>query len=209
MHYVFVHGLGQNFSSWNKIIESLNLDLNVSCPDLFTLLGNTNPTYENLYHEFKGYCDNLRGPLNLCGISLGAILSLNYTIDRPDKVTSLVLIGAQYKVPKLLFAIQNCMFYFMPKAVFLKMGVDKKQVIGLTKSMTHLNFTKELVDITCDSLIVCGEKDFANKRAAEKLNTHISNSKYLLIKGGGHELNKDHSGELSYILDRFWSKEKK
>ncbi len=49
---------------------------------------------------------------NLCGISLGGILALNYVLDFPDKVKSLVLIGISHKVPKVMFSIQNIIFRF-------------------------------------------------------------------------------------------------
>ena len=35
--------------------------------------------------------------LNLCGLSLGAVLALNYAIDFPKKVNSLILIAPQYE----------------------------------------------------------------------------------------------------------------
>ena len=38
----------------------------------------------------------------------------NYAIDHPDKVNSLILIAAQYKMPKKLLSIQNTIFRFMP-----------------------------------------------------------------------------------------------
>ncbi|MFD1363427.1 alpha/beta fold hydrolase [Lentibacillus salinarum] len=205
MDYVFIHGLGQDFSSWNKTIDNLDLNSNASCPDLFSLLGTSDPTYNNLYQLFHEYCESFKGPINLCGISLGAILSLNYAIDRPDKVNSLVLIGAQYKMPKVLLTIQNFMFYVIPKSVFLKMGTDKKKFIGLAKSVKQLDFSGKLTDIQCDSLIVCGEKDFANKRASKHLSKYIKGARSVIIQDAGHELNKDSASKLSVIITDFWN----
>ena len=47
-------------------------------------------------------CDKENEEIVLCGLSLGAVLTLNYAIDHPDKVKALVLIAAQYKMPKKL-----------------------------------------------------------------------------------------------------------
>lgn len=208
MNYIFVHGLGQNSSSWNTTIDTMELNSHVSCPDLFSLLGRSDPTYNNLYRLFLEYCDDFRGPINLCGLSLGAILSLNYALDRPNKVNSLILISAQYKMPKLLLAIQNIIFYFMPESVFLKIGIDKERCIRLMKTMRHLDFTERLVDIQCDSLILCGEKDTANKRASKYLSKHIKEACLIIIKDAGHELNIDSPRQLSAIIDNFWSRTK-
>ncbi|QQK80053.1 alpha/beta hydrolase [Salicibibacter cibi] len=205
MHYIFVHGLGQEASSWNSTINSLKLNSNItSCPNLFSLLGTSEPTYQNLYRLFYEYCEGIKEPIHLCGISLGAILSLNYAIDRPDRVDSLVLIGAQYKSPKLLLNFQNVIFYVMPASVFSKVGSDKETFIKLTGSMKELNFTHELANIQCDTLVICGEKDFANKRASKYLSNHIKNANSVMIQDAGHELNKEHSAKLSAILDDFW-----
>ena len=205
MNHIFVHGLGQDSSSWKKTIDTMELNTHMYCPDLFTLLGTSDPAYNNLYRSFLKYCDDFKEPIHLCGLSLGAVLSLNYALDRPEKVHSLVLIGTQYKMPKLLLAIQNILFHFMPKSVFLKIGTDKKLFIRLMKSMKHLDFTERLVDIQCDTLILCGEKDAANKRASKHLSEHIKGARSIIIKDGGHELNIDSSSKLSTIMDDFWS----
>jgi pimeloyl-ACP methyl ester carboxylesterase len=38
-----------------------------------------------IYTTFVKYCNNFTDKLNLCGLSLGGILALNYTIDYPKK----------------------------------------------------------------------------------------------------------------------------
>lgn len=57
-------------------------------------------TYGELYTAFSEECDKENDEIVLCGLSLGAVLALNYAIDHPDKVKALVLIAAQYKMPK-------------------------------------------------------------------------------------------------------------
>lgn len=47
---------------------------------------------------------------------------LQYAIEYPQKVSSLVLIGTQYVMPKWLLQFQNVMFHLMSKSVFQKMG---------------------------------------------------------------------------------------
>lgn len=54
MAYIFVHGLGQNASSWQKTIEYIDMDTQqVVSPDLFSLLEGSKVDYHNLYHLFS------------------------------------------------------------------------------------------------------------------------------------------------------------
>ena len=64
-------------------------------------------------------------PLCICGLSLGALLALDFTIRHGNKVDSLVLIGAQYKVPTLLIDFQNLLFRCMPASVLITWGYQK------------------------------------------------------------------------------------
>ena len=200
MEYVFIHGLGQKSSSWNKTISFMSNSAHISCPDLLTILNQEEVVYENLYLAFSQYCDNISGRLNLCGLSIGAILALNYTIDRPEKVRSLALIGAQYKMPKSLLKLQNIVFRLMPKNSFMTTGFQKKDFIQLTNSMLDLDFSKRLKDISCPALIICGGKDRANKKAAKTLFKSISNAEFHLIEEIGHEVNIEAPELLANII---------
>ncbi|KMK75553.1 alpha/beta fold hydrolase [Alkalihalobacillus pseudalcaliphilus] len=204
MSYILIHGLGQNPSSWQTVIEASQLPTHTYCPDLFQLLGETDPSYENLYEKFKEDLDKKEGRIHLCGLSLGAILSLHYTIERPEKVQSLILIGAQYKMPKLILSMQNFVFQFMPNQTFSKLGINKKSFISLTNSLKELDFTQQLEKITCPTLIVCGEKDLANKPAFKHLSQTIQQAQAIMVKDAGHEINQDHPHELAKVIDGFW-----
>ena len=56
----------------------------------------------------------------------------------------------------------------------------------------------------CNTLILCGEKDFANRAAAFKLKENIPNAKLQLVENAGHEINIDTPEKLGIILDRFY-----
>ena len=111
---IFLHGLGQTSSCWSKTIENIGIEERAVCPNLSTLVQGREANYENLYAAFSDICNEHSEKVNLCGLSLGGVLSLNYAIDHPDMVNSLILIAAQYKMPKKLLSIQNTIFRFMP-----------------------------------------------------------------------------------------------
>ena len=116
MRCIFVHGLGQNSSSWKEIVNELNIDSQINCPNIFDLC-NGELNYNNLYNAFSKYCDTFSESLNICGLSLGGILALNYAFNNPQKVHSLILIGTQYRIPKHLMIFQNIILNLFLKKI--------------------------------------------------------------------------------------------
>lgn len=204
MKFIFLHGLGQTPFSWNETINNLSSKDDIICLDLFKL--NNNFNYKNLYEEFSNYCESFKSPINICGLSLGGIIALNYAIKNPKKVNSLILIGTQYKMPKLLINIQNLVFKFMKKSSFEQIGIEKDSIIKLSKSVKKLNFTKDLCKISCPTLILCGEKDFFNKIVSVKLNKLIVNSEIKFIEKSGHTVNTDNPKMLATFIESFYAK---
>ncbi len=75
-----------------------------------------------------------------CGLSLGAILALDYAIRHANQVSSLILIGVQYKVATLLIDLQNLIFRCMPHKTFEAMCISKSNMIQLSHSIRSLDF---------------------------------------------------------------------
>lgn len=206
MMQIFIHGLGQTPSSWENTIKEMNIQTDVNCPNLSELLKGHKINYTNLYQVFSEHCNTFSEPLNLCGLSLGGVLALNYAIEYPERVQSLVLIGTQYKMPKMLLRFQNIIFRFMPNSMFEQMGFGKKDFIELSRSMMELDFSNGLKKISCPVLVVCGEKDNANKKASIGLNESLSNSEIQIVDGSGHEVNIDRPKQLGDVINDFYKR---
>ncbi len=203
MKHILIHGLGQKASSWNETISYMTGQDTIICPELCLFIKEKDASYSNLYTAFSEYCNNISGPLNLCGLSLGAVLALNYAIDNPKKVNSLVLIAAQYEMPKTLLKLQNIVFKFIPEKSFNSMGLSKNDFIKLTSSMMNLNFNEGLNNILCPVLLICGENDSPNKKATRNLYESISQAEIIFIKDAKHEVNNDNPKELAETLNDF------
>lgn len=202
---ILVHGLGQDETSWNEVKEQLKSnEIKVETPNLFVIVKNNQVNYENMYKAFADYCNSINEKINLCGLSLGGILSIDYAIEHPEKVNSIILIGTPYEIPKKLFKLQNFIFKFMPKKQFENMGISKSDFINLTNSMAKLDIKTKVSDIQCSTLILCGEKDNANIESAKKLNNDIKNSKLEIVKNAGHEVNKENPIELSKLIIKYY-----
>ncbi len=205
MQQIYLHGLGQTPNSWKKTIMQLRPAAHSICPDLAELVQGQDATYQNLYKAFSEKCDGFDEKIDLCGLSLGGVLALNYACEHPEKVNSLVLIAAQYKMPKVLLRIQNILFQFMPKAMFQQTGFSKVDFLLLCKTMMELDFSNSIQKITCPTLVICGEKDSANKKAAVELAGIIKNAEFQVINGSGHEVNIEAPETLAGILYDFYS----
>lgn len=202
---ILVHGLGQTEKSWDKIIEELDKsNIKAENPNLFELAKNYEINYENIYRTFCDYCNSFKEKLNLCGLSLGGILSIDYAIEYPDKVNSIILIGTTYKIPKKMFKLQNFIFRFMPKSTFENMGIKKNDFINLTNSMADLDIKSKVDNIKCKALILCGEKDNVNMESAKQLNRNIKASKLEIIRNAGHEVNTENPKELARVISKYW-----
>ena len=205
MKYILLHGLGQKASSWEDTVKVMNNKSNILCPDLLEWLCNVEPCYSNLYRALEKYCEQFNEPLNLCGLSLGGSLALQYAIEHSEKINSLVLIGTQVSMPKNMLKFQNVIFRFMPNSTFRKIGFDKEGVINLTKSMMDLDFRQDLKKIDCRVLIICGEKDTANKSASLELKEQLPNGEFFIIPDAGHEVNLDNPIALGEQMNTFFS----
>lgn len=197
MKTILIHGLGQTAGAWSKTVGLLPQE-DALCPELSAFIGGGR--YGELYSGFSRYLDELGQPLFLCGLSLGAVLALNYAIDRPGSVGGLALAAPQFRMPKALLRFQGAVFRLMPEKSFAGSGLTKKQMISLTGDMARLDFTPSLGRIECPVSIACGERDKANISAARELESILPQARLTVIRGAGHEINTEAPGETARFI---------
>ena len=203
---IFVHGSGHKATSWEKTISYMTNNEDIVCPNLSSILEGKEASYENLYSSFVKYCNQFDGQIHLCGLSLGGILALNFALDFPQKVKTLVLIGTPYKVPKVAFSFQNIIFRFLPKSIFETMAFDKKNTFALGDTMKNLDFSDRVKNIKCPTLILCGKKDSANMKSADYLSQSIRSAELKIIENTGHVVNEENPKALADILNEYYLK---
>lgn len=203
MTTVFLHGLGQTGASWEETISLLPKEGDYRCPELPQLLAGKQATFQNLYAALEEYCSQIPGTFRLCGLSLGGVLALQYAADHPNRLHSLVLIAAQYRSPKLLLALQNLVFRFMKEESFQDLGFGKEDFVRLCKTTGQVNLAAALSGISCPTLVLCGEADKANKKAALGLAKGIPGSELLFIPDSGHQVNLENPQRLADLLQDF------
>ena len=195
---LFLHGLGQGPDSWRAADAVI--------PDLGAMLAGR-ADYLALRGALFAVCDAEKAPLHLCGLSLGGVLALAYAAHRPERVASLVLIGTPYTMPKRLLKLQDLLFAITPRTAFESLGLTKRQMRGLSLSMATLEIPALLPRVRCRTLVLCGEKDRANRKAARQLQEGLSNAAMQTIDGAGHEANREAPEALSAALAAFYGAE--
>ena len=198
MNLILLHGLGQSAESWNETAALLPAEWEISIPEL-NRFSDGNFTYGHLYEGLRGELKK-SVPSVLCGLSLGAVLALNLAIDEPELVKRLILIAPQFQMPKIMLKLQGLIFRLTPSRSFERVGITKKGMIALTESMSNLDFRDRLDRVECPALILCGERDSVNKKAAERLGGLLRNA---VIPNAGHEVNLDNPRALAKRLILF------
>ena len=202
---LFLHGLGQGPDSWRAVAERLT-GVDAVIPDLGAMLAGR-ADYLALRGALFAVCDAEKAPLHLCGLSLGGVLALAYAAHRPERVASLVLIGTPYTMPKRLLKLQDLLFAITPRTAFESLGLTKRQMRGLSLSMATLEIPALLPRVRCRTLVLCDEKDRANRKAARQLQEGLSNAAMQTIDGAGHEANREAPEALSAALAAFYGAE--
>lgn len=202
---LFLHGLGQGPDSWRAVAERLT-GVDAVIPDLGAMLAGR-ADYLALRGALFAVCNAEKAPLHLCGLSLGGVLALAYAAHRPERVASLVLIGTPYTMPKRLLKLQDLLFAITPRTAFESLGLTKRQMRGLSLSMATLEIPALLPRVRCRTLVLCGEKDRANRKAARQLQEGLSNAAMQTIDGAGHEANREAPEALSAALAAFYGAE--
>ena len=177
----------------------------ILCPELSAILDGREASYSSLRTAFAAYCAQADGPVNLCGLSLGGILALDYTLEHPETVKTLVLIGTPHKVPRAAFALQNIVFRLLPKSMFASMAFDKRDTFALGNSMKNLDFSGSVHEIRCPTLILCGEKDSTNIKSARFLAQNIQGAELQILTNTGHVVNEEAPKALAERLNAFYA----
>ena len=204
MEVIFLHGLGQGPSAWEGVVSALPDSIRADCPDLFALAKGGTLDYPALYRGFSAFCGEKREGLHLCGLSLGAVLALQYALEHPASVESLTLIAGRARMPRALLKVQGALFRLMGEKNFREMGLTRVDAITLTASMARLDFRPDLGRLRCPALVLCGEKDGANRREAAALAAGIPGAGLAFLPGAGHEVNREAPEALAEVLGQFY-----
>ena len=99
---VFIHGLAEDHSSWDGVIQHLMLGYSYYTLDLRghggTSVGQGQGTARQLAGDLIGFLETCTGPAICVGFSLGGVVVLEAALERPDLVKKVIAVGTSSKV---------------------------------------------------------------------------------------------------------------
>ncbi len=225
---LLLHGLFGALSNWATVVEYFKQNYTVVIPllPLYTLpLKNTNvdglSEFVHQFVTFKGY-----EKVNLLGNSLGGHVALVYTIDYPEKVSSMILTGSSglYEnsfgggYPKrndYNFIKQRTSETFYDPETATDELVDEVfeivnnrekglRIVTMAKSAIKHNLRKEMPGIKVNSCLIWGRNDtITPPEVAEDFKNLLPNSELYWIDKCGHAPMMERPEEFNTILDKF------
>ena len=168
--------------------------------------------------------------LYLVGHSLGAMISLAYSIIYPSSVKKIIcasgfcfisfeaetdVLGRVDKYDLNSFALgiskRGLNPYDEQTAQFLAAQVTdyltKEQCLRATAASAGFNICEYLKSIEIPTLLIVGEKDITTPMwASEMLHDWLANSEIIIIPNAGHLVILDHANEFNELVASFWRK---
>ena len=220
---VFIHGLSENLHYWEYLAANLKNDYQVLRIDLRghgeSELGEDEITIDTYAGDLYNLLEDLNiGDINLIGFSLGGAVALDFAVNHPEIVSSLVLMSTFCKSDKQLEhifvefkdALESSFGEFfdliLPMALCPDV-IDKNRVeIGILKEITSqsaspqaylkainacsgFNVENELSQIKMPTLVLAGRYDeITSLNSQKELKNNIENSEIFILDNAKHNL---------------------
>lgn len=189
---VFLHGMGESADAWDAQRAALPPGFDSLAVDVF---GSGNGSDGATSFSLDGAADAVleqidrhgADKVHLCGLSLGAMIALQFALDHPERVWSLTWAAGQVKPPRALMAVQGAVFRLLPAKVLEKQGARKDVMLSVMRAVSRADFSDRLGEVSVPALVLCGEKDRPNMPAARALAAGIRGAELRIIPGAGHQ----------------------
>ncbi len=195
---VLLHGLGQTPSAWDGVVAALP-DTITAHPLAINVSGAF--TFDRTVRDVLTAVERVStGRVTLCGLSLGAMVAIQFAALHPHRVERLVLSGAQARPPRAFMAVQDLVMGILPARLLQLPGATKREIRGVLRVVRDMDLRPLLGSITAPTIVQCGSKDVVNLPAARQIAAAISNARLEIVPGVGHEWNVSHPNEFARRL---------
>jgi 3-oxoadipate enol-lactonase len=189
MTLVFLHGLGTGPEAWEPQLAALDVGPEAVAARLrldrdFTIEGEA----DRLLRE-------LPGELDVCGLSLGALVALKMALARPERVRRLVLCAGFASLPRRFRALQAAVgtaAALVPARARGELGgLDRAAIRAVFREGRRFDVADELGRLTQPVLVLVGERDRANLGLSRALAAALPDARLEVLPGAGHVANVD------------------
>lgn len=143
------------------------------------------------------------GRAAVCGISLGAFVALHLAADHPERVSALVLSGAQVHPSALALRVNHAVLHVLPRRIVVPDGGSRRALLDSYRTLFGWDARDRLARVQAPTLVLCGMRDRANLPAARALAAGIPGAELALIPGAGHLWNLSQPERFTEVLGSF------
>lgn len=185
MALVFLHGLGTGPEAWESQLAALGSGRRAIAPRLlldggFTIEREADRILRELLTE----------PLDLCGLSLGALVALRMALEEPHRVRRLVLCAGFASLPfrfRVLQAAVGTIAALVPAGARGELGhLDAAAIRSVFRAGRRFDVSAELGRLTMPALVLVGERDRANLGLSKALAAALPDARLEVVPGAGH-----------------------
>ena len=193
-----IHGNGESYEIFDKLIEKLKSDYTVYALDsrCHGKSENTSTISYNLMAEDTiAFIKELqiKNPI-LYGFSDGGIIGLLIAIKEPNLLSSLIISGANITPDATTFldTVMTKICYFFTRNKLIKMMLDEPNIP-----------LDDLHKITVPTHVIAGEKDVIKLKHTQLIADNIKNSTIEIIKWESHGSYIVHSDKIYDIIKKY------
>ena len=201
---LFLHGLGETPQAWNGVINEFE-SIDALTPTVFD---QPSGTPWSLHERTDELAASLNDPVDVVGLSLGAVMGLDLAIRHPHMVRSLFLSAPQARPPKALMRIQSVLMRVLPERLVCPPQISKQQLLEILRQISAIDFEPELGNITVPTTIACGSKDRANLPAARTISQQIPHARLIVVPDAGHQWHQSMPTQFAHELKVHWNSSK-
>jgi 3-oxoadipate enol-lactonase len=217
---VLLHGLGTGPSAWTPQIEAFAGEREVIAPLLLLDLDGAVRQVHDIADAEKA--------VDLCGLSLGALVALRVAIERPQRVRRLVLAAGFARLPRRLRALQLLLggaIRVLPRRALVRglaSAVPRPYRADAERALAHASpaavsrvmragarydVTAAAERLDVPTLVVCGERDRHNVPLSRGLAELLPRAELRLVSNAGHVVNLEQPEAFNALLREFLSGE--
>jgi len=187
---VLLHGLGTGPEAWRPQLDALEPDRSVLAPRLrldggFSIEREARRLWGGLPAE----------PLDLCGLSLGALVALRMALDERGRVRRLLLCAGFASLPlrfRLLQSAVGTVAALVPAGERGDLGgLDRATIRAVFRAGRRFDVSEELGRLALPVLVLVGERDRANIGLSTALAAALPHGRLETVPGAGHVANVD------------------
>lgn len=219
---MLLHGLGTGPSGWQPQVDALDGTRPIAVPNLTTsyaagwdaVIANAVQAVHEAAQEY--------GPVDVCGLSMGAVLALHIAATAPRDVRRVVCCAGFVRLPATLRLVQRVLSLLMRSVPASKLigqltaevptpyreraqrelgQLSARAIAALVRATATVDIDARAILVPV--LVLCGAEDSANLSLSRVLAAELPNAHLVVIRAAGHVLNLDAPADVTAAITAF------